>query len=134
MMDGTAVLCDEFAGMPAGTVVRFVEGTDFTTVPGTFRNKLHRMMRERGLLVQTMLKGPEVYAKVSGPIAPPAPPPAPAPAVAPAPAPAAAAPAPAPAAVVAPVLGDPFPRPPAAPPAPPRRGGRIPTAVFTAPR
>ena len=57
-------LCKEFAALPIGTVVMFEEGVDFITKPVSFRNKLHREMRNDGFIVESMLRDGAVYAKV----------------------------------------------------------------------
>ena len=57
-------LCKEFAALPFGTVAKFVEGVDFSTKPGTFRNRLHREMRTDGYIVESVVRGDAVYAKV----------------------------------------------------------------------
>lgn len=57
-------LCKEFAALEIGTVVRFDEGVDFTVKPGTFRNSLHRQMRNEGYEVQSIVRDGSVYAKV----------------------------------------------------------------------
>jgi hypothetical protein len=57
-------LCRRFGELPVGTIVRFDEGVDFTTKAVSFRNKLHREMRTDGFVVQSVVRGTSVYAKV----------------------------------------------------------------------
>jgi len=57
-------LCEQFAALPFGTVAKFVEGVDFTVKAGTFRNRLHREMRTDGYIVESVVRGDAVYARV----------------------------------------------------------------------
>ena len=63
-------LCGQFAALPIGTVVRFEGGVDFLTKPNSFRGQLHREMRNEGFVVQSVVRGPDVYAKIKRAIGP----------------------------------------------------------------
>lgn len=55
---------DTLETLGPGRTIRYDHGTDFTTTPATFRNTLHRTMRNRGWIITTRISGPSVYAEI----------------------------------------------------------------------